>query len=226
MGSFTRFFFFAPLSCALLFSSSDARADGYGLGTQVWVEGAGSYMPNSTGLDVSDVSNSARSAINGSTPPFGFATGYFGVRTGLDFIESDRWIIPLFDLGLYGIMGTYRDTITSADGSIFKLHPAGTIMFDAELFGIGMRFKRRRWMFEGTIKPGLAVLAVPASVADGKGFTDTDALNSVSFTLRAQLSVCRRLDPSERVCLSVTPNIYQWGWGNGGSVSLRWEIGS
>jgi hypothetical protein len=70
------------------------------------------------------------------------------------------------------------------------------------------------------------MLAGPVAVADGKGFTDIDPLNSVSFTLRAQLSVCRRLDPSERVCLSVTPNIYQWGWGNGGSVSLRWEIGS
>jgi hypothetical protein len=221
-----RLSFFIALVGALLLCPQIARADGYGLGTQLWIEGTGIYMPTSTGLDVSAVSNAARSNIDGSTKPFGFATGYFGFRTGMDFIESDRWIIPMFDLGLYGIMGTYADTLASADGSLFRLHPAGTIMFDAELFGIGVRFKKRRWMFEGTIKPGIAVLAVPAAVADGKGFTDTDALNSVTFTLRAQVSVCRRLDPSERVCLSVTPNIYQWGWGNGGSVSLRWEIGS
>ena len=221
-----RFFFAIALLGALLLSPRAARADGYGLGGQLWVEGAGMYMPNSTGLDVSTVSNAARANIDGSTKPFGFATGYFGVRAGIDFVSSDRWIIPLFDLGLYGIMGTYADTLASADGSLFRLHPAGTIMFDAELFGVGVRFKHRRWMFEGTIKPGLAVIAVPAAVADGKGFTDVDSLNSVSVTLRAQVSLCRRLDPSERVCLSVTPNIYQWGWGNGGSVSLRWEIGS
>jgi len=210
----------------LLLCSRAARADGYGLGTQLWVEGAGVYMPTSTGVDVSAVSNAARSNIDGTTKPFGFATGYFGVRTGLDFIESDRWIIPLLDVGLYGIMGTYTDTLVSADGSLFRLHPGGTIMVDAEILGIGVRFKKRRWMFEGTIKPGIAMLAVPAAVADGKSFTDIDPLNSVTFTLRAQVSLCRRLDPSERVCLSVTPNIYQWGWGNGGSVSLRWEIGS
>jgi hypothetical protein len=221
-----RFFFAIALVGALLFSTRAARADGYGLGGQIWVEGAGMYMPQSTGLDVSSVSNAARANIDGSTKPFGFATGYFGTRAGIDFVASDRWIIPLFDLGLYGIMGTYADTLVSADGSLMRLHPAGTIMFDAELFGVGVRFKKRRWMFEGTIKPGIAILAVPAAVADGKGFTDVDSLNSVTFTIRAQVSLCRRLDPQERVCLSVTPNIYQWGWGNGGSVSLRWEIGS
>jgi hypothetical protein len=220
------FFINIALVGALLLCPAIARADGYGLGAQLWVEGAGMYMPTSTGLDVTTVTNTARANIDGTTKPFGFATGYFGVRAGLDFIESDRWIIPLIDAGLYGIMGTYSDTLTSADGSLFRLHPAGTIMVDAELFGIGVRFKKRRWMFEGTIKPGIAVLAVPAAVADGRGFTDIDSLNSITVTLRAQLSVCRRLDPSERVCLSVTPNIYQWGWGNGGSASLRWEFGS
>jgi hypothetical protein len=219
-------FLFLALFGALILCPRDARADGYGLGASVWVEAAGTYMPNSTTLDVSDVSNSARNNISGSTPPFGFATGFFGARAGMDFVASDRWIIPLFDIGFYGVMGTYADKLTSADGSLVRLHPAGTIMFDAELFGIGVRFKKRRWMVEGTIKPGFAVLAMPAAVADGRSFTDVDALNSVTLTLRAQLSLCRRLDPSERVCLSITPNIYQWGWGNGGSVSLRWELGS
>jgi hypothetical protein len=222
-----RFLSIAPFGAALILCAADARAGGAtGLGAQIWVEGAGTYMPTSTGFDVNSVSNGARANIEGTTKPFGFATGYFGVRSGIDFIESDRWIIPLFDLGLYGIMGSYSDTLTSADGSLFRLHPSGTIMFDGEVSGIGVRFKKRRWMFEGTIKPGIAILAMPGSVADGKGFTDVDAFNSITVTLRAQLSVCRRLDPTERVCLSVTPNIYQWGWGNGGSVSLRWEIGS
>ncbi len=196
------------------------------LGAALWIEAAGTYMPSSTSLDVSDVATSSRANISGSTPPFGFATGFFGVRTGLDFISSDRWIIPAFDVGLYGIVGVYNDTLASADGSLFRLHPAGAFMFDAEILGFGVRFKKRRWMFEASIKPGFAVMAMPAAVADGKTFTDTDALNTATLTLRASLSVCRRLDPTERVCASVTPNIYQWGWGNGGSVSLRWELGS
>jgi len=209
---------------------SDAEAGGHGLSGELWVEATGTYMPNgmdgSPSLAVSQVSNSARPNINGSTPPFGFATGFFGARTGLDWVASDRWVFPLIDIGFYGIVGAYSDILASADGTFFRLHPAGTFMVDAEILGIGVRFKRRRWMFEATLKPGIAMLAVPAAVADGKTWTDIDALNSVSPTLRASISVCRRLDPLERVCASVTPNIYQWGWGNGGSISLRWEFGS
>lgn len=211
---------------ALLFASQDARAGGYGAGTTLWIEGTGTYMPSSSTLEATDVTNSARGVINGWTPPFGFATGFVGVRTGLDFTAGDRWIIPAFDVGFYGIVGVYSDTLTSADGSLFRLHPSGTFMFDAEALGIGVRFKKRRWMFEASIKPGFAVMVVPAAVADGKRFTDIDPLSTATLTLRASLSVCRRLDPVERVCASVTPNIYQWGWGNGGSVSLRWELGS
>jgi hypothetical protein len=188
-------------------------------------------MPNSFGgsptLDVSNISSANRQqAVNGSTQPFGFSTGFFGVRGGLDFVVSDRWIVPLLDVGFYGIMGSYSDMLTSVDGSLFRLHPAGTIMFDVELLGFGVRVKHRRWMFEAVLKPGVAVLEVPAAISNGAGWTDTDALTGVTPTLRASLSVCRRLDPQERVCASVTPNIYQWGWGNGGSVSLRWEFGS
>lgn len=210
--------------------ASDARAAGYGLGGQLWIEGAATYMPNgalgSPAFDVSNVSNSARPNINGTTPPFGFATGFFGVRSGLDFVASDRWLIPILDVGVYGIMGVYSDAMTSADGSLLRLHPGGAFMLDAEVLGFGVRFKKRRWMFEGTIKPGIALMLMPAAIVDGRGLTDIDPLTSASFTLRAQLSVCRRLDPTERVCASITPNIYQWGWGNGGSFSLRWEIGS
>jgi hypothetical protein len=225
-----RFVVFVITFAGALFVARAAHADGYGFGATVWIEGTGTYMPNAgpgaPTLDVTDVSNSARGTIAGTTPAFGFATGFFGARAGIDFVASDRWIIPAFDIGFYGIMGSYADTLTSADGSLFRLHPAGAFMFDAEVLGIGVRFKKRRWMFEASIKPGFAVLAIPAAVADGKSFTDIDALSSATLTLRAQLSACRRIDPVERVCLSVTPNIYQWGWGNGGSISLRWELGS
>ena len=220
---------FAIATIVCILQASPAHAGGYGLSGQLWVEGVGTYMPNGAlgapSFDVSNVSTSARAVVNGTTPPFGFAEGYFGVRSGLDFTASDRWIIPLIDVGVYGILGVYEDTLTSVDGSLVKLHPAGSFMLDAEFLGFGVRFKKRRWMFEATIKPGVALMMMPAAIADGRTFTSIDPLTSATFTLRAQLSACRRLDPTERVCASVTPNIYQWGWGNGGSLSLRWEFG-
>jgi hypothetical protein len=196
------------------------------MGAELWVEATGTYMPNGGGLGVSQDSNTARPNISGTTPPFGFATGFFGARMGFDWVVSDRWVVPVIDAGFYGMVGVYSDVLTSADGTFFKLHPAGTFMLDMDILGFGVRFKRRRWMFEATVKPGVAMLAIPAAVADGKNWTPVDQLNTASVTLRASLSVCRRLDPMERVCLSVTPNIYQWGWGNGGSVALRWELGT
>ncbi len=216
------------IATACMLAPTTAAARGYGMSGELWMEASGSYMPSGMpALDVSQSSTSSRpNGVNGSTPPFGFATGFFGARVGLDWVVSDRWVLPLVDFGLYGIMGMYSDTLASADGSFFRLHPAGSFMVDAELLGFGVRFKRRRWMFEATLKPGVALLAVPAAVADGKGFADIDPLSAVTPTLRASLSVCRRLDPMERICAIVTPNIYQWGWGNGGSIALRWELGS
>ncbi len=219
----------AALAAACGLVESPAFAHGYGLGAELWIDATGTYMPNggvSSPLGVSQDSNSARPNITGTTSPFGFATGFVGARMGFDWVVSDRWIVPILDAGFYGIVGVYSDVLTSADGTFFKIHPAGTFMMDMDILGFGVRFKRRRWMFEGTIKPGVAMLAVPAAVADGKAWTSVDQLNSASPTLRASLSVCRRLDPMERVCLSLTPNIYQWGWGNGGSIALRWELGT
>jgi len=214
---------------AVIAAAPAAHAGGWGMVGTLWVEGAGSYLPNASAdapsVSASDLSNSARSTITGSTPPLQVPMGFFGVRTGLDFVGGDRWILPLFDIGLYGAVGLYSDTLSSIDGSIFRFHPAGSFVMDAEILGVGLRFKKRRWMVEATLKPGFALLAMPTSVADGKGFTDVDAQIAATVTLRASLSLCRRLDPSQRLCASVTPNLYEWGWGNGGTVSLRWEVG-
>jgi hypothetical protein len=215
---------------AALSTSATAHARGYGLDGQLWVEGEGTYMPNATGAPSFDASNVAvpgrTQPVSGSTGPFGSSMGFFGVRGGLDLVSQGRFIIPLIDIGFYGILGAYADTYTDAGGAPFRLHPAGSMMFDVELLGFGVRFKHRRWMFEGTVKPGVALFVMPAAVYGAQGWTDIDPLTGVSPTLRASLSLCRRLDPVDRLCASVTPNIYQWGWGNGGSVSLRWEFGS
>jgi len=219
----------AWLALLLILVAPDTRAGGHGFAGQFWLEATGSYMPNTSAdapsVGLGEESNSARSSISGSTRALTVPMAFAGVRGGIDFVASDRWIIPFFDLGVYGAVGTYSDVLSSVDGSIVRFHPASAFMLDAELFGFGARFKRRRWMFEATVKPGVALLGISTDVADGRAFTSLDAQIAATLTLRASLSVCRRLDPEQRVCLSATPNIYQWGWGNGGTLSLRWEVG-
>ncbi len=209
--------------------ASSAHAGGHGLSGALWVEGSGSVLLNtsssSPSFPVSDIATSARAGINGTTPPFGFPMGFVGVRAGLDLVSADRTLIPLLDVGIFGILGQYSNVLTSVDGSFFQVNPGSIFLIDAELSGIGLRFKHRRWMFGASIKPGLALMVANAAVADGKGFTSIDALTAFSPTLRANLQVCRRFDPLERACLVAEPNIYEWGWGNGGSLALRYEFG-
>ena len=147
---------------AALTSAGTAHARGYGLDGQLWVEGEGTYMPNATGAPSFDASNVAvpgrTQPVSGSTGPFGSSMGFFGVRGGLDLVSQGRFIIPLIDIGFYGILGAYADTYTDAGGAPFRLHPAGSMMFDVELLGFGVRFKHRRWMFEAHREAGRRAL--------------------------------------------------------------------
>jgi len=216
------------VACVVCWAAT-ARAGGRGISGALWVEGGGTVLANSSSLSpsfpVSDVSTSARSAIAGVTPPFGFPMGFFGFRAGIDLVASDRTIVPLVDFGIFGIVGQYADVLTSVDGSFLRVSTSSIFLIDAEATGIGVRFKHRRWMFAAAIKPGVAFMVANASVADGKDFTSIDALTAFSPTLRVSLQVCRRFDPLERACVVAQPNVYEWGWGNGGSLALRYEFG-
>ena len=61
-------------------------------------------------------------------------------------------------------------------------------------------------------------------MADLTGSSDLK-LRASSFALRLPIEACRRLDPLERACLVVTPQIYEFGWATGASVAVRWEWG-
>ncbi len=210
--------------------ATPAHAGGHGLSAVLWVEGDATVLPNpsssSPSFSVSDVSSSARASFSGATRPFDFPMGFLGLRTGMDLVASDRTVIPLFDVGIFGIVGQYSEVLTSVDGSFLQVSPSSIVLVDGEISGIGVRFKHRRWMFGAAVKPGFAFMVANASVADGRSFTSIDGgLTAFSPILRVDLQVCRRLDPLERVCLVAQPNVYEWGWGNGGSLALRYEFG-
>lgn len=194
----------------------------------IWIEAAGAYLPNASGdapsVSITSASTSTRT-FGGATRPLNVAMGFAGVRMGMDFVIGDRWIVPLVGIGFSGAVGVYSDWLTSVDGTAVRVHPAGGFLADADILGLGVRFKKRRWMFEARVAPGVAMMGLPVAAADGKTWTDLDPPLALSPTLRASLSLCRRLDPMERVCAMVVPNVYEWGWGNGGSISLRWEMG-
>ena len=207
-----------------------AHAGGHGLSAVLWVEGDATVLPNtsssSPSFSVTDVSTSGRASISGSTPPFRFPMGFVGLRAGMDFVAADRTVIPLLDVGVFGIVGQYSEVLTSVDGSFLSVSPSTMVLIDGEISGIGLRFKHRRWMFGAAIKPGVAFMVANGAVADGKGFTSIDSgLTAFSPTLRVDLQVCRRFDPIERACLVAQPNVYEWGWGNGGSLAIRYEFG-
>ena len=79
-------------------------------------------------------------------------------------------------------------------------------------------------MFSATLRMGVSVVGINGSVASGADATQFHTTDA-SFLLRAQVEGCRRLDPAERICLTVSPSVYQFGFGNALSVGLRWEFG-
>ncbi len=132
--------------------------------------------------------------------------------------------MPLFGLGYYGALGSYDSVTTSVDGSVAHLQPWTTYRWDVLLPGIGARFKARRWMFELGARTGISILGMHGYVAEG---ADTQRIDpsGASFLLLGQASICRRLDPWQRICIEAQPRLYDFGFLNGGTAGIRWEWG-
>jgi hypothetical protein len=139
-------------------------------------------------------------------------------------ITGRSWVFPMLGLAVHGAAFSSPRVIGSVDGSIVEQRSWTAFDVDGLLPGVGYRWTERRWMFGATIRTGVSGAELIASVASGRQTVDHE-LVKVSFLLRAELEGCRRIDPVERVCLSVAPTIYQFGFGNGGVVGLRWEVG-
>jgi hypothetical protein len=118
--------------------------------------------------------------------------------------------------------------VTSLDGTIVHMQTWTADMLTLLLPGFGMRAKARRWMFEGALRPVGTFVWMSARAADGADSSDLGdghAFFAAGIGLRAELEACRRIDPVERVCLLLSPALYEFTALNGGSIGLRWEVG-
>ncbi len=163
---------------------------------------------------------SIRAGGLGSAGPLTFVGGH----VDSSIVVSDRWVFPMVGGGAYGALGESPRTLTSLDGSIIELRPWTTYRVDLLLPGVGVRFKERRWAFAGTVRPAYTFLGMNAAIASGATSKVVEASGSAP-ALRMSVEACRRVDPTNRACLFVAPNLYEVRFMNGGSIGLRWEWG-
>lgn len=156
--------------------------------------------------------------------PIGGSMTQVGASADFGVVVDDRWIIPALGMAVYSAVGSYDTIVTSADGSIARVRPWTTYEIDALLPGIGLRVKERRFMFSASLRTGLSYLHSSGSVSGGSGDMPM-SLSNVSPILQAELEACRRLDPSTRLCLQVSPRIYDFQFMNGATFGLRVEWG-
>ena len=147
-----------------------------------------------------------------------------GAALDVGWALDDRMVFPVFGFGFDTALGASPRVMTSIDGSIAEVRPWTAWMYDIGLPGVGVRFKEQRWMFEALVRTGVAILQMNGSVATGAEAQEVTA-KAATFYVRIQGQACRRLDPTQRVCVFVAPSVYEFGFGNGASVGFRWEIG-
>jgi hypothetical protein len=159
----------------------------------------------------------------GSLPSPGSST-LIGSGLGVQLVFADRLVLPLFGTEFFASVG-HRDRVLSAvDGTIVEQHPWSTQRVGVTLFGAGLRFKHRRWMFGASAVPGFNLTFTEAAWAQGADTTQGSAI-AISFLFRAQVEGCRRLDPETRACLFAGANLYDGGLLRGALGGFRLEFG-
>ena len=173
-------------------------------------------------VDLLSIGGGRRNA--GGSVAIGRGLTFVGVGATIGVVIEDRTWVPALHLEVATVVGRSPAIVTGFDGSIGEVHPWTGKHVALHMLGIGARAKHRRWMVEGSLMPGLSAIWMSASYATADDATATNAL-LISFSLRAELTGCRRLDPVTRVCVVLAPNVYEHGFFNGGALGLRWEVG-
>jgi hypothetical protein len=198
----------------------DARAD---FDFQLSMGANARWMRAAPAMAAPRLTTFTREIAGGDVPMRGGTTmlgGYVDAAVVLD----DRFLLPLIGGGYYAAGGSYDAVITSRDGSIVRMQPWTTESLDIYLPGLGYRVKRRRWLFGAAVRTGVSFLAMEGLLADGIEWSPLETKRT-TFLLQAELEVCRRLDPTTRVCLQVAPRIYDHTLLNGVMFGLRAEWG-
>lgn len=162
--------------------------------------------------------------LGDATIPTGTPATFLGAGFALELVVRDHLRLPLLGLSIAGTIGGAPRVRSSIDGSIVEVDTWKTGLATLLLPGYGFRAKERRWMFEGAVQPGMAYLFTSGSAASGAQSSDM-SFHATTFVLQADLAACRRIDPVNRACLFVAPTLYEFGWWNGGTIGLRWEVG-
>lgn len=136
-----------------------------------------------------------------------------------------RLSVPLFGLGFYVPVGDHAPVNSALDGSVATIEPWRMFAVDVLGPGIGMRATHRRWFFEGSVRFAVLLVGGRSTVASGREATSVNVLGAAPGA-RAEISVCRRLDPTSRVCMSLAPRLYEVEPLSGASVSLSWVWGN
>jgi hypothetical protein len=148
---------------------------------------------------------------------------HVGFDTGV--LLNDRVKLPLFGMIGAWAVGPSPRIVTSVDGSMAEMRTWSTGAVTFLLPGLGLSTKARRWMFSASARALASYEWMSVSVASAGGGTDVIA-DRWSLGLRADVAACRRLDVVERICLAVSPHVYEGrAFLNGGSLELRWELG-
>jgi hypothetical protein len=200
--------------------AGDARAD---FDFQLAAGVDGGWLRKIPSPTMGALSTNARDLEGGLVPLDGrlFLLGPY-VDAAITF--DDTWQIPLFGARTQWTVGSYDSLVTSVDGSIVNVRPWTAFRGDLLLPGIGRRWKYRRTMWGATLRTGLSYMHLNGSIAAGADSVPIE-LSTTTFLFQAEVEACRRLDPSNRVCVFVAPRIYEHELFNGLLVGLRMEWG-
>lgn len=215
--------FVLACAAAALASTLAESAGASNVAFEASAEVYGRYFRTTPRLSYEPIENDLRS-IPGGKLARSAPMGFFGASAELGLAIDDRWVVPLLGVGGAVPAGHQTRVLTSIDGSMVELRPWTTLYGEALLPGLGVRFKERRWLFSAVLRTAVSFLGVHGSITDLRGASAL-YFTASSFALRLPVEACRRIDPVERVCVVVTPHLYDLGWASGASVSLRWEWG-
>lgn len=208
------------VGAAMLASPATSRADAdFKLGAT----GGVAWMRSLPALTTPSTTTAARE-VPESRVPIGGSLTWAGAGFDLFMSLDDHILIPGIGLAGYGAVGSYDTILTAADGSIARVRPWSAYRFDVLLPGLGYRTNHRRFMFQASLRTGVAGMYMGGTIAGGAGESST-SLSAYSPVLQAELEACRRLDPVTRVCVQVAPRIYDFGFMNGATLGLRVEWG-
>jgi hypothetical protein len=221
---------FTNVSCArgaaagLLFGaclvSRDARAD---FDFQFSTSLSGAWVRETPTFTSNPVTTNAREIGEGRVRT-GRGLAMLGLGVDSELTLDDRWRVPLLGANIWWAVGPSDLTVTSLDGSVASVRPWSMSRGDVLLPGLGRRWKHRRNMWGAAVRTGVSFASMGGSLSDGAGSVPLE-LFATTFLVQLELEGCRRLDPTMRACVQISPRIYDHDLFNGVTFGLRLEWG-